>query len=215
MQTRKRLVPVARAKTVGLWALGSLSAAGAWDPHLPAEVKVGGWGPSWDVLEDLLWTDPASRIPAPPCLLPCLPPRGPDPSRETKMDPEGCPVSAQSPLSAQPKQGLKEKSSSETARGSGNANGTERKCAPGFLSPSAYTKGDAPENSTQQRLLLIINARGKQGQNSKGLLWGMSTGVLVTWALSLGFQGPCHPLSIFGLGAEGEMHVGVSWDPAS
>ena len=69
MQTRKRLVPVARAKTVGLWALGSLSAAGAWDPHLPAEVKVGGWGPSWDVLEDLLWTDPASRIPAPPCLL--------------------------------------------------------------------------------------------------------------------------------------------------
>ena len=45
MQTGKRLVPIARAKTVGLWALGSLCAAGAWAPHLPAEVKVGGWGP--------------------------------------------------------------------------------------------------------------------------------------------------------------------------
>ena len=49
----------------------------------------------------------------------------------------------------------------------------------------------------------------------------MSTGVLATWALSLGSQDPCHPLSILGLGAEGEMgeegemHVGVSWDPAS
>ena len=40
-------------------------------------------------------------------------------------------------------------------------------------------------------------------------------GVLVTQALSLGFQDLCHPLSILGLGAEGEMHVGVSWDPAS
>ena len=30
---------------LGLLALGSLSAAGAWDPHMPAEVKVGGWGP--------------------------------------------------------------------------------------------------------------------------------------------------------------------------
>lgn len=40
-------------------------------------------------------------------------------------------------------------------------------------------------------------------------------GVLVTQALSLGFQDLCHPLSILGLGVEGEMHVGVSWDPAS
>ena len=80
---------------------------------------------------------------------------------------------------------------------------------------SAYTKGDAPENSPQQRLLLIIDARGKQGQNGKGLLRGTSTGVLATWAPSLGSQDPGHPLSILGLGAEGEMHVGVSWDPAS
>ena len=47
-----------------------------------------------------------------------------------------------------------------------------------------------------------MNATGKQGQSSKGLIWGISINVMVTMALSLGLQDLCHPLSIGGLGGE-------------
>ena len=170
---------------------------------------MGSWGLPRDIMEDQLWTDPASRFPAPPCLLPR--------SRSflrNRSEPGGT-DGAQGSLRAQIKQGLEE-SSQRGPEDRGTQPELEGSAPLASCPQSAYTKGDAPENSTQQRLLLIINARGKQGQNSKGLLWGTSMGVLVTRALrSLGFQDLCHPLSILGLGAEGEMHLGVSWDPAS
>ena len=164
---------------------------------------MGSWGLPWDILEDQLWTDLASRIPAPPCLLP-----GSRSFLRNRSEPGGT-DGAQGLLKAQIKQGLEE-SSQRGPEDQGIQPELEGSVLLASCPRSAYTKGDAPENFTQQRLLLIINARGKQGQNSKGLLRGTSMGVLVTWALSLGFQDPCHPLSILGLGVEGEMHVGVS-----
>ena len=78
--------------------------------------------------------DRASRIPAPPL--------DPDPPRETNVDLAGCPVSAQNPLSAQIKQGVKEKSSAERARGSGNTNRTERKMRSWLPVPDLLIPGE-------------------------------------------------------------------------
>jgi len=88
---------------------------------------------------------------------------------------------------------------------------TEPKCkwAPGFLSSRCLCEGDAPENSTQQRLLLVINAAGKQGQNSKGLIRGRSTDVGSRGLCPWGFRTRVTPSACRDLG--GGDQVGGVW----
>lgn len=95
---------------------------------------------------------------------------------------------------------------------------TEPKCkwAPGFLSSRCLCEGDAPENSTQQRLLLVINAAGKQGQNSKGLIRGRSTDVGSRGLCPWGFRTRVTPSACRDLGGGtrwGGCGGGGSWGP--
>ena len=67
---------------------------------------MGSWGLLRDIMEDQLWTDPASRFPAPPCLLP-----GSRSFLRNRSEPGGT-DGAQGSLRAQIKQGLEESSQS-------------------------------------------------------------------------------------------------------